>query len=94
VRLVQCKIAELRCKEVINIHTGFRLGYVFDVLFNAATGQIVSLIVPGPWRFFGLFGRGEDYIVPWDCIRRIGEDIILIDVGGEYRREKRRRFRW
>ena len=30
-------------------------------------------------RFFGLFGRGEDYYIPWDCVQRFGEDIILID---------------
>ena len=30
-------------------------------------------------RFLGLFGRDSDYVVPWCCIRRIGEDIILVD---------------
>jgi YlmC/YmxH family sporulation protein len=91
---MDCRIADLRCKEVININSGFRLGYVFDVLFNVATGQILSLVVPGPFRFFGLFGRGEDFVIPWECIRRIGDDIILIDYGGEYRREKRGRAKW
>ena len=33
----------------------------------------------GPCRFFGLFGRGEDFYVPWDCIQKFGDDIILID---------------
>lgn len=28
---------------------------------------------------FGLFGRGEDFYVPWDCIQKFGDDIILID---------------
>ena len=35
--------------------------------------------MPGPARFFGLFGRGEEYFIPWECIKRIGDDIILID---------------
>ena len=36
----------------------------------------------------GLLGREDDYVLPWECIRRIGDDIILIDVEGAYRREK------
>ncbi len=37
------------------------------------------MIVYGPGRFFGLFGRGEEFYIPWECIQRIGDDIILID---------------
>ena len=40
---------------------------------------MVNLIVPGPCRFLGLFGRQDDYVIPWCCVRRIGEDIILVD---------------
>ena len=42
-------------------------------------GQVVAIIVYGPCRFFGLFGRGEEFYIPWECIQRIGDDIILID---------------
>ncbi len=69
----------LRCKEVINICDGSRLGYVGDVELRVPEGEVTALIVFGPCRFFGLFGRGEDYYIPWDCIRRIGDDTILVD---------------
>ena len=49
--------SELRYKEVIDIHTGQRLGYVCDAEFDDAEGRIVSLITPGRAKFFGLFGR-------------------------------------
>jgi len=91
---VNCRIADLRCKEVINICDGFRMGYVCDVLLNSATGQILAIVVPGQCRFFGLFGREDDYIIPWDCIRRMGDDIILVEVNGAYRREKRPKRPW
>ena len=91
---MQCKIADLRCKEVINICTGFRLGFVCDVIVNVVTGHLVAILVPGPCRFFGMFGREDDYLIPWECIRKIGEDIILIDVEEDYKREKRRKFMW
>ena len=85
------RIAELRYKEIINVCTGHRLGYVSDADFDIQTGQLRALIVPGPCRFFGLFGREDDYILPFDCISRIGSDIILIEVHGEYQRGKRDR---
>ena len=91
---MQCKIADLRCKEVINICTGFRLGFVNDVIVNVVSGHLVAILVPGPCRFFGVFGREDDYLIPWECIRKIGDDIILIDVDESYKREKRRRFMW
>ena len=76
---MQCRIRDLRCKEVINICDGSRLGYVGDVEVRIPDGQVTAVIVNSPPRFFGLFGRGEEYYVPWECIQRIGDDIILID---------------
>ena len=35
--------------------------------------------LPGPCRFLGLFGREDDYVIPWLCIKRIGDDLILVD---------------
>jgi len=76
---MQCRMVELRYKEVINVNDGCRLGYVGDVEICLPEGNVTAIVVPGPCRFFGLFGRGEDYYVPWDCIKQIGDDIILID---------------
>ena len=70
---MNCRFTDLRCKEVINICDGCRLGYVGDVECQLPEGQMTALIVPGPFRFFGLFGRGEEYYIPWDCIRQVGD---------------------
>jgi len=77
---VQQKFTDLRCREVINVADGCRLGYVGDMLVEIASGCVTTLIVPGPCRFLGLFGRECDFYIPWACIKRIGEDIILVDV--------------
>lgn len=69
-----CRIVDLRCKEVISISDGSRLGYVNDVEIDTCTGRIAAIIVPGHGK---LFGKREDYIIPWEAIRRIGDDIIL-----------------
>ena len=89
-----CRANVLRYKEVINVGDGLRLGFVCDVDIDLDTGQVTALIVPGPRRFFGLFGREPDYVIPWDSVTRIGDDIIIIDMrSGQIRgrREKERR---
>ena len=67
---MQCRIRDFRCKEVINVCDGCRLGYVSDLDVRVPEGQVVAI---------GLFGRGEEFYIPWECIQRIGDDIILID---------------
>ena len=83
--MMQCRMIELRYKEVINICDGCRLGYVGDVEVLLPEGTVCALIVPGPYRFFGLLGRGEEFYIPWECIKQIGDDIILIDKPAERR---------
>ena len=74
------RFSDLRYKEVINVNSGHRLGYVSDLELDLEEGKLISLIVPGPSRLGGVLGREDDYILPWGCIRRIGEDIILVDL--------------
>ena len=82
--------SDLRYREVIDIHTGYRLGYVCDAEFDDESGRICSLITPGKAKLFGLLGREDDYILPWESISRVGRDIILVDSKEELRRRKRR----
>ncbi len=73
-------VTELHCKEVICISDGRRLGFVSDLEVKCPEGEVVAIIVPGPCRFFGIIGRNDDFRIPWNCIKRIGPDIILVDV--------------
>lgn len=86
---MHCRLADLRRKEVVNIADGQRLGCVEDVLLDSCSGRILALVVPGPCRFLGLFFPGDDWIIRWECVRRIGDDLILIEKHGEPEREKR-----
>ena len=85
------RLSELRDREVISISDGRRLGYVSDALVDTKGGRITALIVPGPARFFGLFGREDDYVLPWGSIARVGPDIILVEGKAEFRRSRRER---
>lgn len=85
------RLCELKQKEIINACTCKSLGCPIDVEFSCETYRLTALIVPGPGRFCGFFGRDSEYIIPWECIRRIGEDIILVEIQEEkcLRREHR-----
>ncbi len=83
------RFSDFRYKEVINVHTGQRLGYVCDAQFTAPEGRITALVVPGKAKYLGFLGREEDYVLPWECISRIGDDLILVESDAAIRREKR-----
>ena len=73
------QFTQLQCKEVICIADGRRLGYVSDVQVELPEGRICALIVPGPGKVMGAFGRHDTFCIPWGCIQKIGPDIVLVD---------------
>ena len=73
------KLTQLQCKEVICISDGRRLGFIEDVEVEVPEGKITAIVVPGPCRYLGLWGQREDFCIPWNCIRRIGPDIVLVE---------------
>lgn len=77
------RVSELREKEVINCHDCERLGYPCDIDFSPRTGCVEFLIVPGPCKLFGLLGREQEYVIPWNRICQIGHDVILVDIKTE-----------
>ena len=74
------RASDFRQKEVINIANGKRLGFVYDVEVDMNKGVIESIIVPGQGKFLGLFGRETDYVIPWTNIKKVGDDIILVEI--------------
>lgn len=74
------KSSDFRQKEVININDGRRLGVVVDMEFNLQEGRITAIVVPGSSRWMGFLKGDQDLIIPWENIRKIGDDVILVDV--------------
>lgn len=74
-----CRVTDLRYKDVVNIHDGTRIGYVCDVEVDTATARVISIIIYGRYRWFGLLGREDDIIIQWCDINLIGEDTILVN---------------
>jgi YlmC/YmxH family sporulation protein len=69
-------------KEVINIADGARLGIIeeCELAFDARTGRIESLLLPGRGGFLQLFGEYRGAVIPWQSIRRIGDEVIITDL--------------
>ncbi len=85
-----CRIVELKDKQVICIKDGSALGFVGDIEIDTSDGRLVSIIIYGRGRFFGLFGRDDDYVISWKDIAVIGDDSILVNCAP--RRPRRRKM--
>lgn len=75
------KVSDLRMREVINVADGRRLGPIKDIDIDLEGGKVSAIILPGQGgRLLGLFGREEEIVVPWHKIKKIGLDVILVDL--------------
>ena len=74
---------KLKNKEVIIMRDGRSLGFIYDIEVNLEKGTIDGVIIPaerGLFRFFG--NREDDFVIKWDRIRTIGDDVVLVDLEG------------
>lgn len=74
------RASEFRHKEVIDISTGNRLGFMADIDVDLEQGRVNAIIIPGKRRFFGLLPPEEDVVIKWSHIKKIGDDIILVEI--------------
>lgn len=74
------KISDLRMREVINVMNGKRLGLIKDIEIDLEAGRIKSVVLPGNGRVLGLFGKNDDVVVPWQKIKKLGMDVILVEL--------------
>ena len=71
---------ELRQKDVINICDGRRLGRPIDLSLNESA-CVTARIVPAPGGFLSCLKPDREGVsIPWERIRRIGDDVILVEL--------------
>ena len=69
---------QLREREVINVCTGEKLGFIDELVLDVDTGNILSVRIP---RGNGIkVFKKEEYVIPWCRIECIGEDTILVKI--------------
>ncbi|MGN0474552.1 MAG: YlmC/YmxH family sporulation protein, partial [Acutalibacteraceae bacterium] len=60
---MNCRIVDMRNKDVVNIKDGTRLGFVSDVEVDTTTATLVAIVIYGRPKCFGLLGREDDCII-------------------------------
>lgn len=75
-------LSNLGGKEIVNLNNGERLGIIADsdIIVDEKTGKILTLIVPERKLQFKLFAENDYIEIPWHAIRKIGNDMIIIEL--------------
>ena len=78
--MAKVRLSEWKKKEVINCCDCKKLGYIEDLIIDECKGCIEALVVPEGGKWCNFFGDGTEYIIPFSCIKRIGPDLILVEI--------------
>lgn len=74
------RICEIRTKEVINMCNCRKLGRVTDLEVNLKSGCVEAIIVSEDIGFCNFFCAENCYLIPYECIKKVGEDLIFVDI--------------
>ena len=74
---MELSFSELRAKEVVNTQDGRKLGKVCDLVLCYPENRWLGIIVPGNRGF----GRKNELFIELKNIVKIGEDVVLVNVG-------------
>lgn len=69
-------------KEIVNLCDGSRLGIIgdSDLLIDEKTGKILSMLIPDDKGFLSFLSSNSLLEIPWSAIKRIGNDMIIIEI--------------
>lgn len=79
---METSFLELRCKEVVNVVDGRRLGHIVDIVFNLQNGCLAGVVVPGEKNFWNVFKNSMELFIPLSQIVKVGEDAVLVELFG------------
>lgn len=67
-------------KEIVNVQDGRRLGFLSDVEVDLVSGKIEAIVLTVPAKILPMGSNCKELVIPMDRIKKIGEDIILVNV--------------
>lgn len=74
------KISDLKNMRVVNLGNGKVMGKIVDLVLDVNRGYVKAVMLPGESRWLGIWGAEKLTEVPWDKIKKIGKDVIIIDL--------------
>ena len=72
------KLSELQNKTIINLQDGKNIGNIIDLEIND-DGSARGIVVEKHKFLISTFSSKKEFIIKWEQIKKIGEDVILID---------------
>ena len=73
------RLSDLQKKDVVNVNDGKRIGNIIDIHINL-DGQMDEIIIEKSSFFISLFSSKNELSIKWAQIKKIGEDVILVDI--------------
>ncbi len=73
------KLSELQKKDIVNVNNGKRIGSIIDININQE-GLLESIIIEKTTSILSLFSSKNEILIKWEQIKKIGEDVILVDI--------------
>ena len=70
---------ELNEKDVIQVKTGENLGRIDDIEFDEKSARLTAVVLRGRSHCLGLLGSDEDLVIPWQSIKTIGTDAVMVE---------------
>lgn len=76
------RLRELAGKEIVNLYDGTRLGVIgeTDLVVDVNSGDLHSMIIPAKNGFVNLWSNKKCLVVPWEAVRKVGSEVIIIDL--------------
>jgi len=83
------RLSQLTGKEVIDIGDGARVGIIetCDVAFDETSGRVLALLIPAKSGLFTFLSDSRVLSIAWPAIKRIGDDVIIVDVNDTFNRD-------
>jgi YlmC/YmxH family sporulation protein len=79
---MEMRMSELAGKEIINLNDGMRMGLAgdSDLVVDPDSGNIQSIILPNRGNLINLWIDRQKMVVPWDAVKKIGREVIVLDL--------------
>lgn len=73
------RLSDLQKKDVVNVNDGRKIGNIIDIKLDDK-GNMAGFIVEKSKFIISMFTNNDEVEVKWSEIKKIGEDVILVNI--------------
>ena len=83
-------LRDLARKDVIRLSNGENLGRIDDIEFDEKSARLTAVVLRGRSHCLWLLGSDEDLVIPWQSIKTIGTDAVMVEPDSDTDLHRRR----